>query len=192
MFKKLLFMRRLFLTPFCLLLMSPLQAGIPSSLSATKWVKYDESLKINVEDTKVGKKTIIVPVSRTSPGNEQVESSDLLLNYTGRIIVNCSKFISRIDVLRDNDALSYISAPTYYQLGLPTEIKTNHYAYNIANYLCFLTGIEGYTREENEPLWATKIIKSVERSSDKKSFKHNKVIINCDSPVWRNKPQCFD
>ena len=185
-------MRRLFLTPLCLLLMSPVEAGIPSSLSATKWVKYDESLKINVEDTKVGKKNIIVPVSRTSPGNEQVESSDLLLNYTGRIIVNCSKFISRIDVLRDNDSLSYISAPTYYQLGLPTEIKTNHYAYNIANYLCFLTGIEGYTRETKEPTWATKIIKLVEPRSDKKSFKYNKLVINCDSPVWRNKPQCFD
>ena len=185
-------MRRLFLTPLCLLLMSPVAAGIPSSLSATKWVRYDESLKINVEDTKVGKKNIIVPVSRTSPGNEQVESSELLLNYTGRIIVNCSKFISRIDVLRDNDSSSYISAPTYYQLGLPTEIKTNHYAYNIANYLCYLTGIEGYTREENEPLWATKIIKLVEPRSNKKSFKYKKLIINCDSPVWRNKPQCFD
>ena len=67
-----------------MLLMLPVEAGIPSSLSGTKWVKYDDSLKINVEDTKVGKKNIIVPVSRTSPGNEQVESSDLLLNYTGR------------------------------------------------------------------------------------------------------------
>ena len=60
--------------------------------------------------------------------------------------------------------------------------------YLIANQLCFLTGTDGYTPEVSPPPWAKKIIKNSEL---KKIIKQNKSgNVNCDSPVWKNKPRC--
>ena len=69
------------------------------------------------------------------------------------------------------------------------EIKPSDIAYDLASNFCFLTGVEGYTREANEPEWATKVIKLVQSQPIKKS---NTANIDCDSPVYRNRPQCFD
>tara|TARA_B100000214_G_C23960882_1_gene625201 strand:+ start:525 stop:779 length:255 start_codon:yes stop_codon:yes gene_type:complete len=74
-------------------------------------------------------------------------------------------------------------------LGSFESIKPETLDFTLANYFCFLTGVEGYTREEREPAWATKIIKTVQTKPVRKSNSGN---INCDSPAWRNRPQCID
>ena len=57
-----------------------------------------------------------------------------------------------------------------------------------ANNFCFLNGIAGYTPEPNPQSWAKKIIDSNE--IQKMENKNKLGNINCDSPVWKNKPRC--
>ena len=53
-----------------------------------------------------------------------------------------------------------------------------------------ITGVEGYTKNEYQPEWATKVIKTIESKSIKKYVQQGAITINCDSLVWKNKPRC--
>ena len=99
--------------------------------------------------------------------------SNYIQDYKGKVRVNCDNFTAGIQV--KNNKGSYGSVDW-------NPITRKHIGYNLAKYFCFLTGSEGYTRETNEPEWVKKMINI---ASQKKSGS-----INCDSPVWKNKPRC--
>ena len=112
-------------------------------------------------------------MKRVGTRNEFGEHSNYLLTYTGKVRVNCDNFTAAIQV--KNNKGSYGSLDW-------KPITRKHIGYNLAKYFCFLTGSEGYTREINEPDWVKKIINNA--GKQKLGF------INCDSPVWKNKPRC--
>ena len=70
------------------------------------------------------------------------------------------------------------------------KITPDSIGYPLADNLCYLTGVEGYTKNEVQPEWATKVINTIESKPIKKYVQQGAVTINCDSPVWKNKPRC--
>ena len=70
------------------------------------------------------------------------------------------------------------------------KINPNNKGYLLADNLCFLKGVEGYTRNLHTPDWALRVIKTIESKPIKKYVDQGSVTINCDSPVWKNKPRC--
>ena len=175
-------MRRLFLAPLILALSSPALAGIPSSKSETKWVNVRTNLLIDTEDIDLkGSKLRFYIENKTAEGQPyNPHSRD---DYVGKLRIDCAKFTTKVE--------GRVEGPfgSYYQRANWEKIRRNLFAYDLANYFCFLTGEEGYTREREEPAWASKIIKTVQSKPIKKS---NSANINCDSAVWRNKPVCMD
>ena len=112
-------------------------------------------------------------MKRIGTRNEFREHSSYLLTYTGKVRINCDNFTSAIQVKRNNGSYGSVEW---------NPITRKHIGYNLAKYFCFLSGSEGYTREANEPDWVTKIINIASKKNSGK--------INCDSPVWKNKPRC--
>ena len=53
-----------------------------------------------------------------------------------------------------------------------------------------MTGIEGYTPNDNPPEWVKSVVKTIKSKPIKKNIQQGSVTINCDSPVWKNKPRC--
>ena len=93
--------------------------------------------------------------------------------------INCDKFTARVE--KPNVFGSYDGGPW-------RGIKPGEITYDLANYFCFASGSEGYTREIYEPDWVRKVINNIEiRKVEKKNKAGN---VNCDSPVWKNKPRC--
>ena len=72
-------------------------------------------------------------------------------------------------------------------IGNPLQLITSDINKQIT-FFCYLSGSEGYTRESYEPAWVTRIINNVE--ANKIEIKKNLGNINCNSPVWKNKPIC--
>ena len=104
------------------------------------------------------------------------------MSYVGKVRLNCDKFTSKIQV-KMNSALG-----GYYAAANWQSITPDHIGYQLANYFCYLSGSEGYTRESYEPAWVTQIINNVEANKIERKKKLGN--INCDSPVWKNKPRC--
>ena len=146
--------------------------GIPQGKNE-KWAKITKNWSIDTENVQVKRGKLRFYIKRIGTRNEFKEHSNYLLTYTGKIRINCDNFFAGIQVKRNNGSYSSVDWKP---------ITRKHLGYNLAKYFCFLSGSEGYTREINEPEWVKKIINT---SSKKRSGN-----INCNSPVWKNKPRC--
>ena len=170
-----------FLLPLIAALALPtaVNAGIPENKNSTKWVKISKTFKINTEDVEVKKGKLRFYVERTAY-KEEIANSSGRYSWEGKIRINCDKFTA---IIQEQDSFGWD-----YSLGGWREIKPNSLPHDLANYFCFATGAEGYTRELEEPEWVSKIIGNIEM---KKIMKKKKIgNINCNSPVWKNKPRC--
>ena len=166
-------MRRLLILLLAVLaLPNAVFAGIPQSKSE-KWIKINKNWSIDTDDVDVKNGKLRFYVKRIGTQNEFGEHSKYLLTYTGKVRVNCDKFTAAIQVKRNKGSYSSVDW---------NPITRKHIGYNLAKYFCFLSGSKGYTRETNEPDWVKKII-NIERTQKLGN-------INCDSPVWKNKPRC--
>ena len=166
-------MRKLLL-PLLVVLALPntVYAGFPQG-KTEKWIKISKNWSIDTEDIHVKRGKLRFYMKRIGTRNEFREHSSYLLTYTGKVRVNCDNFTSAIQVKRNNGSYGSVEW---------NPITRKHIGYNLAKYFCFLSGSEGYTREANEPDWVTKIINIASKKNSGK--------INCDSPVWKNKPRC--
>ncbi len=166
-------MRKLLLPVLYLFVLpNALYAGIPQT-KTEKWIEINKNWSIDTEDVHVKRGKLRFYMRRIGTRNEFGEHSKYLLTYTGKVRIDCDNFTAGIQVRQNKGSYSSIEW---------NPITRKHIGYNLAKYFCFLTGSEGYTRESNEPDWVKKIINI---QSKKKS-----VDINCNSPVWKNKPRC--
>ena len=171
-------MRRRFLITLlaALALPSALNAGIPQSQSPNKWARINKNWKIDTKDVEVTSGKLRFYMERNATKDEFEGQTQYIMSYVGKVRLNCDKFTSKIQVRVNNAFGGYYAAANW------QSITPDHIGYELANYFCYLSGSEGYTRESNEPDWVTKIINI---ASEKKSG-----YINCDSPVYKNKPRC--
>ena len=175
-------MRRFLLTPLILAFSLPVQAGIPSSRSESKWVNVLPTLRIDTEDVDLkGSKLRFYIENKRAEG--QPYNPHSLDDYVGKLRINCANFTTKVEGRVEG------LFGSYYQGANWERIRSNLYAYRLANYFCFLTGEEGYTREEIEPYWVKKIIKTVQA---KPTSKKRTGRVDCDSAIWRNRPECID
>ena len=70
------------------------------------------------------------------------------------------------------------------------KITKADFGYVLADNFCYLTGIEGYTKNDNNAKWITKIIQNIESKPTQKINSQGSIKINCDSPVWKKRPIC--
>ena len=173
-----------FLIPLLAALALPtaVNSGIPESKSPDKWVRIDENWMIDTEDVEVKSGKLRFYVQRNATKDEFEGPSQYVMSYIGKARIKCDKFQVGIQVKMNSGLGSYYGPPNY------ESITKNNIGYTLANYFCFATGVEGYTRELNEPDWVVKIIDNIEIQKIKKKNKAGNV--NCDSPVWKDKPRC--
>ena len=157
-------------------------AGIPESKSPDKWVRINENWIIDTEDVEVKSGKLRFYMQRTATKDEFEGPSQYIASYIGKVRIKCDKFQVGIQVKLNSGLGSYYGPPNY------EAITKNNIGYPLANYFCFATGEEGYTRELNEPDWVVKIIDNIKIQKIKKKNKAGNV--NCDSPVWKSKPRC--
>ena len=182
-------MKRLLLAPLILALSLPVKGGIPSkfegSEGSSRWEQISKNFALNTEEVERRQDKLIFYVERRATKDEFEGPSQYISSYMGKITLKCTNFTVKIQGQKKDPLVGY-----YWSQGeIYEEIKPSDIAYDLASNFCFLTGVEGYTREANEPEWATKVIKLVQSQPIKKS---NTANIDCDSPVYRNRPQCFD
>ena len=170
--------RLLFPLLAALALPTAVHSGIPQSKNPSKWVKINKVFLIDTEDVEVKRGKLRFYMERRALDNERNDTS-MTTSWTGKIRINCDKFTARVE--KPNVFGSYDGGPWQ-------GIKPDEITYDLANYYCFATGSEGYTRESEEPEWVKKIISNIEIKKVKKKAKIGK--INCDSPVWKKKPIC--
>ena len=176
-------MRKLLISLFVsLALPTAVSAGIP--LEKDTWVEIDSkrgSYQINTADAKASGSKVTVGVSRTQGENEQSDGY-YIMSWTGKVKVDCKKFKYTITAKAGGRGL-FSSSSTY-------KITKNDIGYLLADNLCYLTGVEGYTKNDFMPDWALKVIKTIESKPIKKFTQQGSVKINCDSPVWKKRPIC--
>jgi len=175
--------KRLLITLLAALaLPSVVNAGIPQSQSPNKWVRINKNWKIDTKDVEIKSGKLRFYMERNATKDEFEGQTQYIMSYVGKVRVNCDKFTSKIQV-RMNSALGGYYAAANWQSITPDQI-----GYELANYFCYLSGSEGYTRESYEPPWVNQIINNVEANKIERKKKLGN--INCDSPVWKNKPRC--
>ena len=135
--------------------------------------------KVNTSEAKAVGSNITVGVSRQQ---EKDESSDgyYLMSWSGKTKVNCKTFKQTLTV----KGLSLLP------VSRTVKIEPDTIGYTLADNLCYLTGVEGYTPNENPPEWVNRVVKTIKSKPIKKYIQQGSVKINCDSPVWKNKPRC--
>jgi len=271
-------MRSFLLAPLIIALSTPAFAGLPSN-KTEKWVRTNPNWMIDTEDIDLKRSKIRFYVKRNALAGD-FSGNTSRAEWAGKMRVDCKTFETMMEA-EPTDQLGLFTYPSPW-----TTIKPDQYAYGLANYFCFLTGEEGYTREGDkefvglgmsiikelgtarlivngiikdspvgkskvrygdeiisidgksvvgmsvkeafkyldgaegdkvtvifqrtnesgkikklklgakrekfivsEPDWVKKIIKIVQTKPIRKSNQSN---INCDSPAWRNRPQCID
>ena len=165
-----------------LALPTAVNSGIPESKSPDKWVRINENWMIDTEDVEVKSGKLRFYVQRNATKDEFEGPSQYVMSYIGKARIKCDKFQVGIQV-KMNSALG-----GYYAAANWQSITPDHIGYQLSNYFCYLSGSEGYTRESYEPAWVTQIINNVEVNKIERKKKLGN--INCDSPVWTNKPRC--
>ena len=174
-----------FLIPLLTSIVFPfaVNAGIP--IEKDTWVKIDTGGKgkylINTAEAKALGSKVTVEVSR-SQGEDEQSDGYYIMSWTGKVKVDCKKFKYTITAKPGGRGL-FSASSTY-------KITNDSIGYQLADNLCYLTGVEGYTKNELPPYWALKVIKTIESKPIKKYVDQGSVKINCDSPVWKNKPRC--
>ena len=157
-------------------------SGIPQNKNPEKWVRINENWTIDTEDVEVKSGKLRFYMKRNATKKDFEGPSQYIQTYTGKVRVNCDKFTAGIQVRFTNGFGGYYGPIDW------NSITPEHVGYDLAKYFCFLTGSEGYTQELIEPYWVSKIIKSAETKKIERKEKLGN--INCDSPVWKNKPRC--
>ena len=157
-------------------------AGIPQSQSPDKWVRINKNWKIDTKDVEIKSGKLRFYMERNATKDEFEGQTQYVMSYVGKVRVNCDKFSALIQGKVNSGLGSYYAGNDW------NTITRDHVAYDLANYFCYLSGSEGYTRESNEPDWVTQIINNVEANKIERKKKLGN--INCDSPVWKNKPRC--
>tara|TARA_Y100001968_G_C19125160_1_gene603887 strand:+ start:112 stop:639 length:528 start_codon:yes stop_codon:yes gene_type:complete len=172
-----------FLLPLIAAIVLPVKAGIPDDLKG-KWMIASSSDKaiwlIDTEDVALKGPQIRFYLKRSSNDEGSTGGRD----WTGKGRIDCEKFERRQEIYNG------ISGWDGWAREPWGGIKPDEFAYDLASQFCFLTGVPGYTPEPNPPAWAKKIIQTVQSQPIKKRSTGSH--INCDSPLWSNKPQCFD
>ena len=139
-----------FLIPLLAALALPLYAGIRESKKISKWMKIDNNWTIDTEDVDIKRSKLRFYVIRRATKDEIEGDTEIDREFTAKYRINCKSFTSkRQKRLFDG---SYGGLLAQWQ-----EIRPDTLNFTLANYFCFLTGEEGYTREEIEPIWAKKI-----------------------------------
>ena len=141
-------MKRLLL-PILAAFALPTFAGIPESKNIGKWMKVDQNWMIDTEDVDIKKSKLRFYVSRKGTKDEFEGPTDFEKEFTAKLRINCSTFTSK---MQKSMGSSYGNL-----LGPFNAIKPETLDFSLANYFCFLTGEEGYTREKDEPNWVKKI-----------------------------------
>ena len=170
-----------FLLPFLAVIILPTAAnsGIPKERDVWMNISLKPGIwKVNTSEAKAVGSSITVGVSRQQ---EKDESSDgyYLMSWSGKTKVNCKTFKQTLTV----KGLSLLP------VSRTIKIEPDTIGYTLADNLCYLTGIEGYTPNENPPEWVNRVVKTIE-TKPKKYLQKGSVKINCDSPVWKRKPIC--
>ena len=178
------FMRKRFLIPLLTAISLPTNvlAGIPSEKDA--WVAMDGNwsiYQINTLDAKASGSKITLGISRGSSTTDRPDGYHVN-QWTGKVKIDCKKFTYTIS--------ARVGGRGLFPSSTSGKINPNNAGYPLADNLCFLTGVEGYTRNSYTPDWALRVIKTIESQPIKKYVNQGSVTINCDSPVWKNKPRC--
>ena len=170
-------MKRLLLPLLAALaLPTAVNAGIPTERDVWMGIDLKPGIwKVNTSEAKAVGSSITVLVSRQQ---EKDEASDgfYIMSWTSKVKVNCKTFKQTI-----------LKAGLF---GQTDKIQPDYIGYPLADNLCYLTGIEGYTPNENPPEWVNRVVKTIKSKPIKKYIQQGSVKINCDSPVWKNKPRC--
>ena len=168
-------MKRLLLAPLLLALGLPAQAGIPEGKEG--WMDANDNWSVDTVNVEVkGPKLRLFAVRYPI----EFEEANPNASFLGKVRINCETF---------KDNYNQKTMVGTYFFGTWEPIRPNSFTYEIANQLCFLTGVDGYTPEPSPPKWISTIIKNVKNKPIKKSKTVN---IDCNSSVYRNRPQCFD
>ena len=148
---------------------TPVQAGIPGSLKGRagatgleRWIKISTHYWVDTEDVLKSGKTLRFYIERNATGDEYEGPDALMKNYLGKLRINCHKYKSKLNIRIDRD---FVFGDNYNSGGTWDTIRPSHIAYRFANNFCFLTGVEGYTREKDEEPWVTKIIETVQNQT---------------------------
>ena len=90
---------------------------------------------------------------------EKDESSDgyYLMSWSGKTKVNCKTFKQTLTV----KGLSLLP------VSRTIKIEPDTIGYTLADNLCYLTGVEGYTPNENPPEWVNRVVKTIETKPKK-------------------------
>ena len=154
-------------------------AGIPQT-QEEKWatIKWkDQEWLVDTEDVEVkGTKIRFYVQRRATPEENQAENR----GWRGKARIDCKNFKRRGETF----------SGSIYLAQRWEKITPAEFAYELANQFCFLTGVDGYTAEVSPPPWANKIIQMVNSKPIRKTPSGSN--FNCDSQVWRNKPECMD
>ena len=163
-----------FLLPLIAFFSFPTVVNSGTPFDINSWVSLDgvfRNYQINTLDAKARGSKIIVGINRKMTNAEAVDGYSKL-NWNGKVVVSCRKFKYTITAKMGRG----LTSRTY-------NITRDDLGYKLADNLCYLAGVEGYTKNEDTPYWASETIKTIERNKRSSS-------INCDSPVWKNKPRC--
>ena len=158
-----------------------LNAGLPTNKET--WISLENEpdgpqYYVNAADTKILGSKISLGMTRQQ-GRDERSDGYYIMSWTGKVRVDCKKFKQTIIV---NTGALISSSRT-------SKITPGTIGYQIADNLCFLTGIEGYTKNTYTPYWANKVIEAIE-SKPYRKVTSGSIKINCDSPVWKKKPRC--
>ena len=149
-------MKRLLLAPLILSLGLPAHAGIPSKFEG-KWMKVDKNWTIDTEDVQIKNNRIRFWVDRQASPGEYAGSGRKTMTWKGKLRIDCKSFrwYTEKNLPGPYGAFAWHSTWNQITPGLQKDL---------ANHLCFLTGVEGYTRESKEPVWIQKIIRTVQNN----------------------------
>ncbi len=143
------FMKR-FLLPLIAALACPLsvKAGIPESRNV--WMEIDLKpgiWRVDTSNAKARGSSVIVGTSRQQEKDENADGY-WVMSWTGTTKVNCKTFKQTIKVPGQ-------------LFGGTSKIEPNHIGYVLADNLCYLTGVEGYTPNPNPPEWVVNTVKTI-------------------------------
>ena len=164
-----------------LTLPSSVNAGIP--FEKNTWIQMDggfRNYQINTADVKATNSKIVVGIDRRMTPSE-VTDGYTKLNWNGKVTVHCKSFKYTISAKMGGGLLP---------VSRTNKITIGDLGYILADNLCFLTDVYGYTKNESLSIWAFETIKTIEGKSKNKFIQQGSSAINCDSPVWKNKSRC--
>ena len=179
-----------FLLPLlaALTLPSVVNAGVPEKFK-NKWMvildNESSTWQMNTEDIEIKGEIIRFLVKRYVKEADKENSR----GWEGKLRINCKKYTRRAELKGGATTLGGLILGGGYTKTPWADIKEQ--APNLlASNFCYLTGVEGYTAEPNPPESVKNSIKYIESKPIKKYSQQGSVNINCDSPVWKNKPRC--